>query len=70
MSTKLKNKEQVVCPVCKGTGCLPDPLVTVNNTQRKHQMVKVLYENGFSYREIAKHLGYKSVNSVSLILKK
>jgi putative intracellular protease/amidase len=69
MSKTLVEKQEVVCPICHGTGVLPEPLRSERNTGRKQQMVKVLVDTGFSYREVAKFLGYKSPNSVTKVLK-
>lgn len=61
------------CPVCKGLGVLPTPRTSAKElaeTDRKHGMVAVLVGAGYSYREVANLLGYKSPSTVGHIVKK
>ena len=61
------------CPVCKGKGTLPKPRKTekeLQATQRKHEMAKTLIDAGYSYREVADLLGYKSPSTVGFAVKK
>jgi transposase len=57
------------CPVCKGNGHLPEPRkIERDRTQERYAMAKVLRANGYSIRQIADFLGYKSPRSVSVAL--
>lgn len=49
------------CPLCEGTGVAPDK----RTSKQKNEVAKLLVEHGYSYREIAKLLGWKSANSVT-----
>ena len=66
MSTKHK------CPACKGTGEL-DVLprhIEDNQFGMKQLVAETLTEKGYSLRQIAKILGYKSPRSVQYLLEK
>jgi division protein CdvB (Snf7/Vps24/ESCRT-III family) len=57
------------CPVCDGEGVLPESYRHLRDEKEmKREMAKVLDEHGFSLRQIAKALGYKSHRSVVLAL--
>ncbi len=57
------------CPVCKGKGHLPEPRkVERDRTKERYEMAKVLRANGYSIRQIADFLGYKSPRSVVVAL--
>lgn len=59
------------CPVCKGKGHLPEPRSTQRDrTKDKQGMAKVLRANGYSIRQIAEFLDWKSPRSVSVALSK
>ena len=63
----------IKCPVCEGTGSLSEPRTTkleAEKTDKKHAMAKTLIEAGYSYREVADLLGWKSQSSVTHALKK
>jgi hypothetical protein len=65
----MKHKER--CPVCNGTGKLEIPkhreadMVEVNQ-----KIAKDLVGRGYSYRQVMRVLGYKSVRSVQYLLDK
>lgn len=53
------------CPVCKGKGNLPEPRkVARDRAAERRAMAKVLRSNGYSIRQIADFLGWKSPRSV------
>jgi ribosomal protein L15E len=57
------------CPVCKGKGHLPEPRkIERDRAQERYAMAKVLRANGYSIRQIADFLGYKSPRSVVVAL--
>jgi hypothetical protein len=60
----------VECPMCKGDGKIPDAYkLIVDTVEIKKEMALKLKAKGYSYRQIQKALGYKSVRSVSHLLK-
>jgi hypothetical protein len=60
----------VNCPICNGTGKLDDPAhMAIDVVAVKKEMALKLHEKGFSLRQIQKALGYKSVRSISVLLK-
>jgi hypothetical protein len=64
-------KHLTKCPICNGTGKVEDPKhMDVDVIQVKKEMALKLHEKGFSLRQIQKALGYKSVRSVHLMIKK
>jgi hypothetical protein len=66
----VKNK-QYPCPICNGIGKLEFPAhMAVDEIAVKKEMALKLHEKGFSLRQIQKALGYKSVRSIHLMLKK
>ncbi|TXH57567.1 MAG: hypothetical protein E6Q97_04315 [Desulfurellales bacterium] len=59
------------CPICKGSGHLPEPKSTQQNAaKQKARMAKVLRDNGFSLRQIQSFIGWKSVRSVTEAIEK
>ena len=59
------------CPVCKGKGELPEPRSTQRDkTAERQRMVRILRDAGYSIRQIAALIGYKSPRSVALALEK
>lgn len=57
------------CPVCKGKGELPEPRqVLRDRTRERRDMARVLRANGYSIRQIADFLGWKSPRSVVVAL--
>jgi len=57
------------CPVCKGKGSLPEPRkIERDRTHERREMAKVLRANGYSIRQIADFLGWKSPRSVVVAL--
>ncbi len=57
------------CPICKGTGNLPESYSHKKlKTIDKKVMAKLLSKEGYSIRQIMRFLEYKSPRSVHLIL--
>ena len=57
------------CPVCKGSGQLSEPRkVGRDRKKERRDMAKVLRAKGYSIRQIADFLGYKSPRSVVLAI--
>lgn len=57
------------CPVCNGTGCLPEPHEhSRDRTAEKKAMAKTLRDAGYSIRQIQDFLGYKSPRSIAAFL--
>ena len=57
------------CPVCHGTGMLSAPnKVARDLAQERKEMAKVLRDHGYSIRQIADFLGWKSPRSVVVAL--
>lgn len=53
------------CPICKGKGHIPEPRKVARDRAKERQsMAKVLRANGYSIRQIADFLGWKSPRSV------
>lgn len=58
------------CICCNGTGTMEDPNhKKVDMFEVKKEMAVKLHAKGYSYRQIQKALGYKSVRSISYLLK-
>lgn len=57
------------CPVCKGTGVVNPKHNEIDTVQQKKEFGLFLHKQGFSYRQIMRALGYKSVRSVHLLIK-
>lgn len=72
--TMASDKKPIECPVCKGLGKMPAPRNTNKTTRpdiaRKKAMCKAMTKAGYSYREIAAFLGYRSKRSISVLLGK
>lgn len=59
------------CPVCKGTGEFEYPKhQEADKTDINQRIAKDLTEKGYSRRQVARALGYKSVRSVQYLLEK
>lgn len=59
------------CPVCKGTGEFEYPKHKEADTSEiKRRIAKDLTDQGYSRRQVARALGYKSVRSVQYLLDK
>lgn len=59
------------CPVCKGVGSLPKPKQTIESRQRRRSdIANKLRGEGYTIREIMSLMGYKSTNSVAILLDK
>ena len=71
INTGIKKKTKDICPVCNGTGefVLPKKM-EIDSAEVKSKMALGLLEKGYSYRQIQKALGYKSVRSISYIIEK
>lgn len=63
-------KEKVNCPVCKGHGKIDKAGKTVDARRRRRKdIAEKLRSEGYSIREIAALMGYKSPSTVDWILK-
>ena len=58
----------ISCTICKGFGLLEEPFHSDRVVNNKI-MARLLYKDGYSQRQIMKFLGYKSVASVTHLLK-
>jgi C4-type Zn-finger protein len=58
------------CPICKGSGEIPDSRKRVPKAIDNAIMSGLLRDAGYSIREIMKFLGYKSPRSVALCLER
>ena len=58
------------CPICSGTGLLPPGFHDDKRPEARRIMAQALAKNGYSYREIMRLCGWKSVRSVSQALGK
>lgn len=57
------------CPICNGSGELPEPHDRIKDKKsERREAAKVLRAAGYSIRQIADFLGYKSPRSVVLAL--
>lgn len=69
---KYKCNDDEDCPICGGTGKIEPPKhkdIDSVVLDTKRDMAKKLIDKGYSYRQIQKALGYKSVRSISYLLK-
>jgi hypothetical protein len=57
------------CPICEGKGVIEAPYQNARDEcQERREMARTLREAGYSIRQIARALGYKSPRSVVLAL--
>lgn len=56
------------CPMCKGIGKLEKPK-HLNDREEKHAAALLLHDHKFSVRQIMRIVGYKSPNTVQVIIK-
>ena len=62
-------KQKIKCPICKGDGEVEGPLAAVAARQRRQSdIAKKLKAEGYTVREIMALMGYKSTNSVSVLI--
>jgi hypothetical protein len=60
---------KIECPMCEGHGTIDGPAKTVEaRARRKSEIAKTLKKEGYTVREIMALMGYKSTNSVSVLL--
>jgi len=63
--------QKIKCPVCKGVGEVSPPSDKIKERQRRRSDVaNKLRNEGYSIREIAALMGYKSPNSVFILIDK
>lgn len=63
--------EKIECPVCKGSGKILSPRsAQKKRTIDRYAIARTLVNDGFSYREVADALGYKSIRSVAIAVEK
>ena len=68
---KIAREEIINCPICKGTGKIEFGKLQSKKKEWvmiKKKMCKTLVKNGFTYRQVAKLLGFKSPASVVFII--
>ena len=59
------------CPICKGTGEIEEPKSKrAGKVVDNRIMASLLKKEGYSFRQIQKFLGYKSVGAIQNLLKK
>lgn len=64
----MKQKQEMTeCFLCKGKGKIPTHKVLTKNEKRemRAEASRLLVANGYSFRETAKLLGYKSPQSIT-----
>jgi hypothetical protein len=62
----MADKTMVKCPTCNGHGLIE---VKLSYTDTNKPLAKALRSKGYTFREIAKMLGYKHPGSISNLLK-
>lgn len=68
---KMPKQQIEKCPVCKGRGSLPKAGKTIESRQRRRSdIANKLRGEGYTIREIMSLMGYKSPNSVAILLEK
>ena len=66
----MPKKQTMECPICKGSGSVEKAAHTAEpRIRRRSEIAKTLRSEGYSIREIMALMGYKSTNSVSILLK-
>lgn len=68
MSNYIKPIDVWCCPVCHGTGNIKRPHGMRKDMKLKRDHAKILRDQGYSIREIATIMGYKSPRSVQDLL--
>ena len=59
--------DKIKCPICKGKGEIELPYKHKRDWKIvKRRMARALLDNGFSYRQVQRLIGYKSLRSVAL----
>lgn len=67
----MPKKETIKCPVCLGKGEVEKPSQNVQARKRRQSDVaNTLRSEGYTIREIMALMGYKSTNSVAILLNK
>lgn len=66
---ELKSPEKINCPMCNGEGKIEQPHFKQKIMKEKYQTAIRMHKEGYSIREIAKAMGYKSPRSVHKLLK-
>lgn len=66
----MPKKDKIKCPTCAGVGIIDQPGLTLaSRIKRRTKIAKDLRKEGYSIREIMALMGYKSTNSVAILLK-
>jgi hypothetical protein len=64
------DQKTIQCPVCKGNGHLKKPGLKIEaRIRRRKDIAHKLRSEGYTIREIMALMGYKSTNSVAVLLK-
>ena len=59
-----------VCPTCRSENKLVDKSIIKTAKEDRVKMIIDLYQSGFTIREIATQVGYKSPRSVQIVIEK
>lgn len=71
MEYLLMKTNNIICPLCDGTGELPCPNdKLISKREANKGRIVLLINEGYSYREIMKIMGWKSTSVVSYYLNK
>lgn len=72
-TTKAENPNYTKCPICRGSGKIEKPKQKIKyfRLQRNdEEIAKILKKHEYSYREIAKLMGYKNAQSIKHLVDK
>lgn len=59
---------KIKCPICKGEGEINAPSLRHKRMAAKTVIAQNLKDEGYSFREIMRIMGYKSTRSVGVLL--
>lgn len=66
----MKNKDNMICPICGGNGILEKPKFKQKKMKQKEELAKRLRKHGYSIREIMRLMNYKSPRCIQMLLEK